>query len=108
MYSFPLKEHETITCKDMANLYHAGDALQGALYLTEERLVFVGYIMDITRKYMLEVPLAHVEKVEVGRSLFVVPNVLHVRTIREEEYKFILKRRDHWQKVIRTATGMVE
>ena len=50
MYSFPLADNEEIIKKSHASLHLEDSAFTGAFYLTSERLVFVGYVMDITRE----------------------------------------------------------
>lgn len=105
MYSFPMKEQEIILRKGMANLYYEGDAFQGALYLTDERVIFVGHLSDITRKYMVDIPLSHIAAMTTGRSLYIVPNILCIRTIRSDSYKFIVKQRDSWHTAIQGAVN---
>ncbi|MDD4600606.1 hypothetical protein SDC9_37312 [bioreactor metagenome] len=101
MYSFPLVEQERIIKKDHANLYCDGNAFAGAFYLTSNRIVFVGYLLDIHDKYVEEVPLSHIAEVTPGKTFFVIPNVLNVSTIRNRTLKLIVKGRDHWLAAIK-------
>lgn len=103
MYSFSLEPKEQILKKGMASLHQDGGAWTGAFYLTTERLVFVGYMMDISRKYLEEIPLAHVEKIKGGKTFYIFPNVLHITTIREQTIDIIVEGRDEWLKAIRDA-----
>jgi hypothetical protein len=96
VYSFPLEEQECIIKKDHANLYCDGEAFVGAFYLTSERIVFVGYLLDINDKYIEEVPLSHITEITPGKTFLVIPNVLNVSTIKDRTLKFIVKGRDHW------------
>ncbi|MEG6586502.1 GRAM domain-containing protein [Dendrosporobacter sp. 1207_IL3150] len=96
MYSFPLAESEQILNKDFANLYCDGDAFNGALYLTNERIVFVGYLLDINNKYIEEIPLVHIKEIKKDKTFFVIPNCLLVETIKERNLKFIISKRDKW------------
>lgn len=96
MYRFPIEERESIIKKDHANLYCDGEAYTGAFYLTSERLVFVGYLMDIDSKYIEEVPLAHISEAKPGKTFFLIPNVINISTIRNRELKFIVNDRDKW------------
>lgn len=100
MYSFALTENEQIIKKGMASLHQGATAWTGALYLTCDRLVFIGYIMDITRKYMEDIPLEHILKVRPEKTFFVVPNVLAVETIRGKTVKFIVEGRDQWLEAV--------
>lgn len=100
MYSFPLEEQEQIIKKDHANLYCDGQAFAGAFYLTSERLVFVGYLLDIHDKYIEDVPLAHITDVMPGKTFYFIPNVLKVSTIRDRKLKFIVNGRDQWLSAI--------
>lgn len=96
MYSFPVAAGESILKKDLANLYCDDEAFSGALYLTTERLVFIGYLLDITHKYMEEMPLAHIRKITRGKSLFIIPNVLNVETIKDRHLKFVVRGSGEW------------
>ena len=96
MYSFPVEPGEDIIKKGLVNLELDSEAFSGALYLTTERLVFIGYLLDITHKYMEEVPLAHIVEIKRGKSLFIIPNVLNVLTLKERKLKFIVKGSSEW------------
>lgn len=96
MYSFPVESGESIVKKGLVNLQCDGGAFSGALYLTTHRLVFVGYILTITRKYMEDIPLAHISAMTSGKSLFMIPNVLNVRTIKDRKLKFIVSGSGKW------------
>ena len=96
MYSFPVEAGEDILKKGLVNLELEGEAFSGAFYLTTQRLVFVGYLLDITHKYMEEVPLAHIVEITRGKSLLFIPNVLNILTIKNRRLKFIVKGSGAW------------
>ena len=96
MYSFPVDAGEDIVKKGLANLASIGETLSGALYLTTDRLVFVGYFLDMTRKYMEDMPLAHISQMTIGKSLFIIPNVLNVCTIEDKKLKFVVSGTNEW------------
>ena len=96
MYSFPVEADEHILKKDLVNLELDGETFSGALYLTTERLVFVGFLLDITHKYMEDVPLAHISEITRGKSLFIIPNVLNVCTIKDKTLKFVVNGSKEW------------
>jgi hypothetical protein len=83
-------------------LHLEDSAFTGALYLTGERLVFVGYVMDITRKYVEIVPLEHIREVRGERTFFIIPNALLVTTITGKILKIIVDPGDRnaWLKAI--------
>lgn len=101
MYRFPLEEQERIIKKDHANLYCDGEAFTGAFYLTSERIVFVGYLMDIHDKYIEEVPLSHISEIKPGKTFFFIPNAIDVSTIRNRNLRFIVNGRSKWLEAIR-------
>lgn len=105
MYSFPIQESEMIIKKSLANVEEGDTVYSGALYLTNRRLVFVGYLPDSTNKYMEEVPLEHIEKMTPGTSLFIIPNVLYIDTIRGRKLKVVIRRRDEWIKTINQSSS---
>lgn len=63
MYTFPLEPDELIIKKCLASYSSSGDNLTGALYLTDRRLVFVGYVLNINNKYMDDVTLSHIKEI---------------------------------------------
>lgn len=102
MYSFPLADTEEIIKKSHASLHLEDSAFTGAFYLTSERLVFVGYVMDITRKYMEDIPLAQVSEVRGEKTFFVIPNVLDVSTYTGKRLRVVVDPGDRnaWLKAI--------
>ncbi|MBP2634095.1 MAG: hypothetical protein H6Q72_2 [Firmicutes bacterium] len=100
MYSFPLETDELILRKSHASYTCQGDVLSGALYLTDRRLVFIGYILSIDNKYMDEVPLTHIKALLPEKTFFIIPNVLKVITIKDKTIKFIIENRNDWLEAI--------
>lgn len=96
MYSFPLQDNEAILKKAHASLSVDNNSFTGALYLTNDRLVFVGYILDINNKHMEEIPLQHIRTVNKEKTFYLIPNVLVVETIRDRHVKFVVSERDDW------------
>ncbi|MDR3563178.1 MAG: hypothetical protein P4N59_17335 [Negativicutes bacterium] len=96
MYSFPLGEEETVVKKGHGSFHSGHDAWSGAFYLTNERLVFVGYAMDIRTKYMDEIHLTDVTEVKGGKTFFLIPNVLDITANRDRKWKVIVEGRGAW------------
>ena len=107
MYSFPVEASENILKKGLVNLESDGESFSGALYLTTERLVFVGYLLDITHKYLEEVPLAHISEITRGKSLFIIPNVLKVLTIQDKIFKFVVSGSNEWMDEINKQITLI-
>lgn len=109
MYSFPLNDDETIIRKGLASLHLPEHAFHGAVYLTNERIVYVGYVMDIAKKYMEEIPLCRVAEVTAGKTFYVIPNVLAVTTLTGEQFRFIVDagERNAWLKDIHAQLDAV-
>lgn len=107
MYSFPLELDEVIIKKAHASYTCNGDVLNGALYLTDRRLVFIGYALSITNKYMDEVPLTHIKELRAEKTFFVIPNVLKVVTIQDKVIKFVVKDRNEWLDAVNTQLKIV-
>lgn len=101
MYKFPLNDTETILRKDLASMSFGGEAYNGALYLTNERLVFVGYVMDIRNKYIEEIFYHQIQELKPAKSLFIVPNALSLTTVTGRKMKFVVKGRNDWVAEIR-------
>lgn len=107
MYSFPMAEDEKIVKKGHASLHLEDSAFTGAFYLTSERLVFVGYVMDITRKYMEEIALSAVSEVRGEKTFFVIPNVLMIESAAGKRMKVIVDPGDRngWIAAIKAEMG---
>jgi hypothetical protein len=103
MYSFPLGEEEKILKKGHASLHLNENAFTGAFYLTNERLVFVGYVMDINMKHISEVPLTHISEIQGGKTFYLIANTLQITTIGGDRLKVIVDpgTRNGWLKAIR-------
>lgn len=101
MYKFPLSDTETILRKDLASMSLGGEAYNGALYLTDERLVFVGYVMDIRNKYIEEILYHQIQELKPVKSLFIVPNALSLTTVTGRTMRFVVKDRNDWIAEIR-------
>ena len=107
MYSFPLEPDEVIIKKCLASYNCDKDVLNGALYLTDHRLVFVGYALSIANKYMDEVPLTHIKELQAEKTFFIIPNVLKVVTIKDKVIKFVVKGRNEWFEAVNKQLEMV-
>lgn len=107
MYSFPLESDEIIIKKCLASYTSDGDVLNGALYLTNHRLVFVGYALSVTNKYMDEVPLAHIRELRAEKTFFIIPNVLKVVTIKDKVIKLVVKGRNEWLAAVNQQLELV-
>ncbi|MBP2663996.1 MAG: hypothetical protein H6Q71_1944 [Firmicutes bacterium] len=107
MYTFPLESDELIKKKCLASYASNREVLNGALYLTDQRLVFVGYALSITNKYMDEVPLTHIKELLPEKTFFVIPNVLKVVTIKDKVLKFVVEGRNEWLEAINRQMTIV-
>ena len=108
MYSFSMHDNEQIIKKDHANFDSNAEKLHGALYLTTERLVFVGYVMGMDRKYLMEMPLESLKEVSKARSLGLIPNALVVKAATKESARFVLRRRNEWYQALMEHMGSVD
>lgn len=108
MYTFPLEADELIKKKCLASYNCDRDVLSGALYLTDQRLVFVGYALDITNKYMDEVPLTHIKEILPEKTFYIIPNVLKVVTIGDKVIKFVVEGRNEWLEAIKRQIDIID
>jgi hypothetical protein len=108
MYEFDLLESEKILKKDMANLQcDEGHFINGALYLTTERIVFVGYMLDIRQKYKSEVSLFHIKEVRGEKRFRFFPIVLAIETLQQETLRFIVAKRNDWVSAVQAEVERV-
>lgn len=104
MYSFRMLENETIVKKALANLTVEKTVLNGAMYLTSERLVFVGYLLEEPNyKYTIEMSLYHIAELRRERNCFFISNILVIRSIQDEEWRLAITKRDSWYEAIQQA-----
>ncbi len=105
MYTFRLAEDEIILKKDLANLQCEDNHLAGAFYLTTNRLVFIGYLVDATQKFMEEATFAEIKEVRPEKTFGIIPNVIRIIKIDGKEIKILVKKRNDWLDEIRTQMG---
>ena len=102
---FPLNDNEKILFKDYAHMHDADYNVNGALYLTNDRLVFVGLIPHNSTKVTYSVLLSRITDVRREKSLFCLNNVLRIVDCEQQSYKFIVKGQQEWHAQIRRQLG---
>jgi hypothetical protein len=102
MYVFELNNDERILEKGMATLY-TDEHLSGALYLTNRRLVFVGYINDISFKHEMSVQLNLITEIKSAKTFKIIPNAIEISTRKNEQFRLIVQKRDEWMTSIKHA-----
>lgn len=108
VYAFPLRRNEVILKKGMASAQVEDRAGIGALYLTSERLVFVGYARtSITSTVAEEIPLEHIDAVRAVKTFALLDNAIDVTTIRGGHLRLTLAGRDGWVEMIREQMDKV-
>ncbi|HWR40744.1 MAG TPA: GRAM domain-containing protein [Patescibacteria group bacterium] len=105
VYSFPVEETENFMMKDFANYSCEDVHLSGALYLTERRLVFVGYALTLDDKFMEDIPLAQIKELRAEKTFYLIPNVISIVTAQNRRIRFVVKKRDQWLAKIQEQFG---
>jgi hypothetical protein len=85
-----------------ANLWRSVEAVGGTLTLTNQRLWFRPHALVI-QGGDLSIPLGMIADVELGNSLWVIPNQIVVRTRDGKRHKLVVFGRDEWVAKIRHA-----
>jgi len=106
MYRFSLGKNEKILKKNPAILHIDREALTGALYLTNDRLVFVGYVTGVVCKTIEAVSLSQIGEIKAGKTMFIIPNVLDITIENNKHFKIIVQGRDEWLAAIRQGVIM--
>ncbi|NLI29804.1 MAG: hypothetical protein GX423_06970 [Nitrospiraceae bacterium] len=102
MYSFPTQPDEQILRKGLASLQVEDTTLSGALYLTNHRLVFVGYILGGPAiKKEVAFALGELASITGTKTAMLIPNAVEVTTTRHEKIRFVLRERNAWLSAIR-------
>jgi hypothetical protein len=107
MYRFTLKENEQILKKGEASMHIDDVGLTGALYLTNERLVFVGFVLGASHQQEKSVSLKQIRELTAGKTFFIIPNVLNVTIDDNEHFKIVIQGRDAWLAAIRGQMAAV-
>jgi hypothetical protein len=87
-----------------ANLWRSVESVGGTLHLTNQRLYFKPHALNIQGS-PVSVPLGTIADVELGNSLWVIPNQIVVRCKDGRKYKLVVWGRDEWVMKIRVAIG---
>ncbi len=85
-----------------ANLWRSVESVGGTLTLTSARLFFKPHALAI-QGGELSVPLGDIERVELGNSLWVIPNQIVVIRRGGRRHKLVVWGRDEWVTKIRHA-----
>ena len=96
-YQFPLKDDEKIVHKELANMHDSDYVLNGALYLTNQRIVFIALVPKSNTKVTYTILLSNVKDVIPEKSLFFFNNILRIVSTLDEQYKFVVKGQKEWQ-----------
>jgi hypothetical protein len=107
MYRFSLNANEQILKKGEASLHIDDVGLTGALYLTNERLVFVGFVLGASRQQEKAISLKQIKKIEGEKTFFIIPNVIAITLDDDERFKVIVQGRDAWLVAIRSQAAAV-
>jgi len=101
-YEFNMLENEKILYKALVNMHDNDLIVNGALYLTDERMVFVGYVPNERTRVSCEVSLYHIKEIRPEKTFFLFNNIIRVINVRDEEYKFIVDDQKNWLEKINT------
>ncbi|MDU2065551.1 MAG: GRAM domain-containing protein [Sporomusaceae bacterium] len=109
MYSFKLLEGEKVVKKGLGNLTIEDSVLNGAMYLTTERLVFVGYLLEnAENKFSTDLSLYHIAELQKEKTFYIIPNVLVIRSIQDVVWRVGIGKRDSWYDAIEAAIQQTE
>ena len=87
-YGFEMTENEKILHKGVANMQEGQAIVNGALYLTNERVVFVGLVPESRTMVQSEVSLYQVREVRSKRTLFIFENIIEIENLQGDVYRF--------------------
>lgn len=108
MYSFELLEKEQIIKKAIGNLSIEGTLFTGAFYLTNERMIFVGYLLDQTQKHYTHISLYHIDELRKEKTFRIIPNVLIIHSIQDVEWRMTITCRDSWYDAVQKQLSLTE
>jgi len=91
-----MTETEKIVHKALVNMHDNDLIANGAMYLTDERLVFVGYVPNERTRVFCEISLYHIKEVKPEKTFLVFNNIIRIIDIRDEQYKFIVDDQKVW------------
>ncbi len=96
-----MNENEVILHKELANMHDNDLIANGGLYLTNERMVFVGYIPNSRTRVSCDVSLYRIREVRPEKTFRLFNNIIRIISIRDEEYKFIVDSQKEWLRQIK-------
>lgn len=95
---------EVVVHSGPANLWRSVESVGGTLSLTTTRLWFRPHALSI-QGGDLSVPLGAIADVELGNSLWVIPNQIVIKCRDGKRHKLVVWGRDEWVARIRHAIG---
>jgi hypothetical protein len=97
MYRFKVGQNEKILHKGLASLHIEEATFSGALYLTNERLVFVGHMLGGNASTKeVSVPLGQIGSIRGVRTALIIPNGVEIVTKGNDRLRLILRNRKEW------------
>lgn len=106
MYSFELLENEQIIKKGLGNLTVEGTLFSGAFYVTNERLMFVGYLLDQSQKHYTDISLYHIDEIRKEKTFHIIPNVLIIHSVQDVEWEVTITGRDSWYEAVQKQIAL--
>jgi hypothetical protein len=107
MYSFELLQNEQIIKKAVGNLTIENTLFTGAFYLTNERMMFVGYLLDQTQKHYTDISLYHIDELRKEKTFRIIPNVLIIHSVQGVEWKVLITGRDSWYEAVQKQISLI-
>ncbi len=107
-YEFPLNDAEKIIHKGRATMHDSEYILNGAMYLTDARIVFVALIPHNNSKTTYTISLYDIKEVKMEKSLFFFNNILRIVANHDKQYKFVIKGQKEWQSRILQQISQIE
>ncbi len=97
---FELGQEETLIKEGSANLQRNIETVGGALFLTNQRLIFKPHKLSI-QKELIEIGLGEIQSLTPSWTRFlnlipIFPNSLSLLTNKGDKYRFVLFKRADW------------
>jgi len=94
-----LNQHEVILKEALANHFYEIEACGGKIYLTNHRLFFKTHVLNIN-DHELTIEFQQIERVELCRTLLIVPNGLRIILKSGKKEQFVIGKRSEWKTAI--------
>lgn len=98
--SFPKIDKKAIIYSGLSSRFQDGITVGGTLYLLNDRLIFQTNLINFIKRHQHTILLNQITQVEIVNSIGFISNGLLIKSINDNDEKFVVTEREIWKEQI--------